>query len=102
MNHFSKLCIFVATLKSSWPTTQLSRLICAQRLCRSVAPTYGPIWNVKLYSRDEETTAHKCREFDFRNCPSGRDLSVCKPITNDMNFAPVVSKLMEDIDGKQN
>ena len=40
MNHFSKLCIFVATLKSSWPTTQLSRLICAQRLCRSVATTY--------------------------------------------------------------
>ena len=32
-----------------------------------------------------------------------RDLSVCKPITiNEMNFAPVVSKLMEDIDGKQN
>ena len=34
---------------------------------------------------------------------SRRDLSVCKPITmNEMNFAPVVSKLMEDIDGKQN
>ena len=32
-----------------------------------------------------------------------RDLSVCKPITmSEMNFAPVVSKLMEDIDGKQN
>ena len=31
-----------------------------------------------------------------------RDLSLCKPITNEMNFAPVVSKLMEDIDGKQN
>ena len=60
------------------------------------------MWNVKLYSRDEGTTAYKYREFDFRNCPSGRDLSVCKPIANDMNFAPVVSKLMEDTDGKQN
>ena len=31
-----------------------------------------------------------------------RDLSECKPTTNEMNFAPVVSKLMEDTDGKQN
>lgn len=66
----------------------LVNTVCAQRLCRSVAPTYEMLNSIVGMRGLLPTNAW--------------DLSVCKPITNEMNFAPVVSKLMEHTDGKQN
>ena len=72
--------------------------ICAQRLCRSVAPTYEMLNSIVGMRGLLPTNAGNLISVTVPR----RDLSECKPTTNEMKFAPVVSKLMEDTDGKQN
>ena len=76
----------------------LVNTVCAQRLCRSVAPTYEMLNSIVGIRGLLPTNAGNLISATVPR----RDLSECKPITNEMNFAPVVSKLMEDTDGKQN